>query len=38
VTAETVRALVAALVGRPFDEAEAAARSVGALIGAYPAG
>lgn len=36
VTADGLGALVAALVHRPWAEAEAHARSVGALIGAYP--
>jgi len=38
VTAPTVRECVAHLLGRPWLEAEIAARSSGALIGAYPAG
>lgn len=38
VTAPTVRECVAHLLGRPWLEAEASARSSGALIGAYPAG
>jgi len=38
VTAPTVRECVAHLLGRPWLEAETAARSSGALIGAYPAG
>lgn len=36
VTADGLGALVVALLHRPWDEAEAHARSVGALIGAYP--
>ncbi len=38
VTAPTARECVAHLLGRPWLEAETAARSAGALIGAYPAG
>jgi hypothetical protein len=38
VTADSLRACVAALLGRPWDEAEAEARAAGALIGAYPVG
>lgn len=38
VTAPTVRDCVAHLLGRPWLEAEIAARSSGALIGAYPSG
>lgn len=38
VTAPTVRECVTHLLGRPWLEAETAARSSGALIGAYPSG
>jgi hypothetical protein len=38
VTADSLGGLVSALLHRPWDEAEAHARSVGALIGAYPVG
>lgn len=38
VTAPTVRDCVAHLLGRPWLEAQKAARSSGALIGAYPPG
>lgn len=38
VTALTVRECVAHLLGRPWLEAETAARVAGALIGAYPSG
>lgn len=38
VTAPTVRDCVVHLLGRPWLEAELAARASGALIGAYPAG
>lgn len=38
VTAPTVRECVSQLLGQPWLEAETAARSVGALIGAYPSG
>ena len=38
VTAPTVRECVSHLLGRPWLEAEASARSAGALIGAYPSG
>ena len=38
VTAPTVRDCVAQLLRRPWLEAEIAARSAGALIGAYPSG
>jgi len=36
VTADTLRAAVATLIGRPWDDAEAHAKAAGALIGAYP--
>lgn len=36
--AGSVRACVAALLGRPYDELEAEARLTGALFGAYPPG
>ena len=36
VTAESLRGLVALVLDRSWDEAEAHARAVGALIGAYP--
>ena len=36
VTADTLRAVVVALVRRPWDEAEGRAKAAGALIGAYP--
>jgi len=36
VTAESLHRLVAVMLDRPWDEAEAHARAVGALIGAYP--
>lgn len=36
VTADSLAALVAAVLHRPWAEAEAHARSAGALIGAYP--
>lgn len=36
VTADALGSLVLALLHRPWDEAEAQARSAGALIGAYP--
>ena len=36
VTAHSVPALVAALLRRPWNEAEAEAKAAGALIGAYP--
>lgn len=36
VTAESLRSLVAAVLDRSWDEAEAHASAVGALIGAYP--
>ena len=36
VTAESLRSVVATLLHQPWDEAEAHARAVGALIGAYP--
>ncbi|HEV2250159.1 MAG TPA: hypothetical protein VGT60_06615 [Candidatus Limnocylindria bacterium] len=36
VTAESLGGLVGAVLRRPWDEAEAHARSAGALIGAYP--
>jgi hypothetical protein len=36
VTADGLGGLVATLLHRPWDEAEAQARSAGALIGAYP--
>ena len=36
VTADSLRSLVAVVLHRPWDEAEAHARAVGALIGAYP--
>lgn len=36
VTADSLRSLVAAVLDRSWDEAEAHARAVGALIGAYP--
>jgi len=36
VTAESLHSVVAALLHRPWDEAEAHAKAVGALIGAYP--
>ena len=38
VTADSLRAAVATLIGRPWDDAEAHAKSAGALIGAYPVG
>ncbi|HLZ47355.1 MAG TPA: hypothetical protein VKR80_01740 [Candidatus Limnocylindria bacterium] len=38
VTGDTLRAVVVALVRRPWDEAEGRARAAGALIGAYPVG
>lgn len=38
VSADGLGALVMALLHRPWDEAEAHARSAGALIGAYPVG
>ena len=38
VTADTLRAVVVALVRRPWDEAEGHAKAAGALIGAYPVG
>ena len=38
VSAPTVRECVAHLLGRPWLEAETAARASGALIGAYPSG
>jgi hypothetical protein len=38
VTADSLRAAVAALIGRPWDDAEAHAKAAGALIGAYPVG
>ena len=38
VTADSPGGLVSALLHRPWDEAEAHARSAGALIGAYPVG
>jgi hypothetical protein len=38
VTAPTVRECVTHLLGRPWLDAEASARSAGALIGAYPSG
>jgi len=38
VTAASVRECVSQLLGQPWLEAETAARSVGALIGAYPSG
>jgi len=36
VTAASLRACVAALLGTPWDDAESDARAAGALIGAYP--
>ncbi len=36
VTAESLRSVVATLLDRPWDEAEAHAKAAGALIGAYP--
>ena len=36
VTADSLRTLVATLLRSPYDEAEAHARAIGALIGAYP--
>jgi ribulose-5-phosphate 4-epimerase/fuculose-1-phosphate aldolase len=38
VTADSLHAVVATLLHLPWDEAEAHAKSTGALIGAYPAG
>ncbi len=38
VTADSLRAAVAELIGRPWDDAEAHARASGALSGAYPVG
>jgi hypothetical protein len=38
VTADTLSSVVAALLHRPWDEAEAHAKAAGALIGAYPVG
>jgi ribulose-5-phosphate 4-epimerase/fuculose-1-phosphate aldolase len=38
VTGDSLHAVVATLLHRPWDEAEAHARASGALIGAYPAG
>ena len=38
VTADTLRAVVVAMVHRPWDEAERHAKASGALIGAYPVG
>jgi hypothetical protein len=38
VTADSLPAVVATLLHRPWDEAEAHARASGALIGAYPVG
>lgn len=38
VTAESLRSVVVALLGRPWDAAEAEAKAAGALIGAYPVG
>jgi hypothetical protein len=38
VTADSLRAAVVTLLGRPWDDAEAHAKSAGALIGAYPVG
>lgn len=38
VTADTLHALVAALVRQSWDEAEGQAKAAGALIGAYPLG
>lgn len=38
VTAESLRSVVVALLGRPWDTAEAEAKAAGALIGAYPVG
>lgn len=36
VTADSLRAVVVALVGRTWEEAEGQAKAAGALIGAYP--
>jgi hypothetical protein len=38
VTADSLRGVVAALLGRSWDDAEAHAKAAGALIGAYPVG
>jgi len=38
VTADSLRAAVAAVLGLPWDDAEAHAKASGALIGAYPVG
>ena len=38
VTADSLHAVVATLLHRPWDEAEAHAKASGALIGAYPVG
>jgi hypothetical protein len=38
VTAGSLRDAVKMLIGRPWDDAEAHAKSAGALIGAYPVG
>ena len=38
VTADSLPSVVAALLHRPWDEAEAHAKAAGALIGAYPVG
>ena len=38
VTADSLRAAVVALLGRPWDDAEAHAKAAGALIGAYRVG
>lgn len=36
VTADSLRSLIAVVLERPWDDAEAHARAIGALIGAYP--
>ena len=38
VTAESLPSVIATLLHRPWDEAEAHAKAAGALIGAYPVG